>query len=157
MRTDGSNGMCSPIEPSWHVPLEMVLLWSASLHNTANTVDSQNCWMWALVWDGPIKRLGFLSREECIVSHLCTADRWWSESRLSAAPLVLVLLSIREPPFIPSSVTSLSLSRARSHFISAALLWKLMNCRDWPIPICSAGDLCVERKDFGANIPEIKS
>lgn len=41
-----------------------------------------------------------------------------------------MLLSVREPPFIPHCATSLSLSLTKSHFISAAQLWKLMKCRD---------------------------
>lgn len=111
----------------------MVLLWSAVMitPQTQLTVRTVGCgplfgtdpWRgWAF---HPERNVSFLICVRLISSrvvHLCSAF----------GPRVAV--SEREPPFIPCSMTSLSLSRPESHFISAALLWKLMNCRDSFIP-----------------------
>lgn len=125
-------------------------------HNAANTADCQNCWMWALVWYRPIKRLVFSRSEEWLVSHLCTVDQQQSGAALQRL-WCLCCSQWESLTFFPRSATSLSQSRPRSHFISAALLWKLMNSRDCLSPVSSAGDFCVEMKELGANIHETKS
>lgn len=125
-------------------PLETVLLWS-SVMNAENTVHRQNSWIWALVWCGPIKRPGFLSRGMYGFSSWdgwSAAERCISAVSLVPLPLVLVLLSMREPPFLfhtPTSLTSSQCSRSSL---------KLMNCRDWLILFALPENFCVESKDF---------
>ena len=86
-------------------------------------------------------------------------DQQQSGASLSAAslvplPLVLVLLSMREPPFIPHSGLSLT---QQTHFISAqaALLLEVNELQRLTYPVCSAGDFSVERKDFGADLHKL--
>lgn len=123
--------------------------------NAANTVHSQNCWIWALVAYGPIKQLGFLSREDCMVCHVGMVDQRWSGASLRClwshcfGPCVVVCE--REPPFFPRSGLSLTEHIQISlHLSTAALLWKLMNCRDGLYIVCYTGD-------FEATIPEINT
>lgn len=121
--------------------------------NAENTVHRQNSWIWALVWCGPIKRPGFLSRRmygfilgwliSSGVVHLCSV---FGASAFGSC----VAVNERAPLFIPS--TDLS------HFISVQpLFFKVNELQRLTYPVCSARDFCIESEDFGANILEIKS
>lgn len=133
MIADAYNRVWRPIQPAEHVPLEMVLLWSAVMI-TLQTQFNQNCWMEALVWTHYEAGL-FIQRG---IYHFSSQHGWsaadWciSAASLVPLPLVLVLLSMSEPPFfIPYCDLSFAKQTQISlHLSAATLLWKLMNCRD---------------------------
>lgn len=151
MRADGSNGVC---RASIACPFRDGAALKCSNDNGTNTVDSQDCWMWALVWSRPIKRLSFSSREECIVSHLRTVDQQQSGASLqrlwSSCCCQWESLPLFHAPWPLSQWADPDLTSSHCSSLEVNELQRLI------YPVCSAGDLCVE-KDFGASIPEIKS
>lgn len=132
MRADGSNGVCSPVQSC-----SMCFKDFASLKFSNEwRKPVLNCWIWAVSWYITIKRarlfIYYCFNLEMNVSFLFLGRLLISGWCISLVSLALVLLLMREAPFYstlrPPSLTKQT--QISLHLSAAALLWKLMNCRD---------------------------